>query len=627
MNVWPTTLPQRSQRPGYSRAMGDARQRTPTDAGPGKTRRRLSFVPDPTKAVILMSTEQREIFEHFTDETLDGGTLPFLFPAIDQDGTWIVKLGETMPNWTERSAGMWLVVLDLVKLGRGPFAIKADQLPVARQGVSFEPWRPATVNGTKPIVWSITGALPEGLIFDAATGAIGGTPVKGSNTLNSFVVRATDLSGKVATFAGGLQVRWPAVLYVGRKNARQVMEMTSSRTTTASYIGADGLIKIAAIGEPRFEYDPTTLEYRGLLSEPARTRSNTYPISIENWLKSANTTVSVATDVMAPDGTYTARNIEGSGQGGVYVETPRVAKVTTNHRTRSVYVKAGSYRYVRLSKQGAENAQYSVLLDTQTGVTTSDAVRDVYIFYGAEDAGNGWWRLWIYHNGTPEAAGYLGSVAVFLTNYIGTDNEGYNTAGNYPAAGQNVYLWFGQMEAGVYPTSPIFGSETTAVTRSADIPEFLVANIPGYNPNAGTLVMDGAAPDFDSTTTYVGFQLYGPAATNYAGFTKNDTGTRNSRLGTRLRSTTAYTAEQAVEKTFPVLPNSKRVAMTWDTTGLQYVSEASGVVSANIATPNWTGFTYQKLQFAEGFGRMYYKAGVYIAERISAADLLAEVTA
>ena len=118
MNVWPASLPRRSQRPGYSRAMGDARQRTPMDAGPGKTRRHLSFVPDPVKAAIVMSTAQREIFEGFVQDTLKGGTLPFQFPAVDQAGTWIVKLGESMPNWTERSPGMWLVVLDLVKLGK-----------------------------------------------------------------------------------------------------------------------------------------------------------------------------------------------------------------------------------------------------------------------------------------------------------------------------------------------------------------------------------------------------------------------------------------------------------------------------------------------------------------------------
>lgn len=118
MNVWPATLPQRSQRAGYSRALGDARLKTPMDAGPGKTSRRLSFVPDPVKAAVVMTTAQRDQFETFIQTTLKGGTLPFQFPAVDQGGTWIVKLGDTMPNWTEHSPGSWLVVLDLVKLGK-----------------------------------------------------------------------------------------------------------------------------------------------------------------------------------------------------------------------------------------------------------------------------------------------------------------------------------------------------------------------------------------------------------------------------------------------------------------------------------------------------------------------------
>jgi hypothetical protein len=47
--------------------------------------------------------------------------------------------------------------------------------------------------------------------------------------------------------------------------------ITFTRTTTGTYIGSDGLVKTAAIDEPRFEYDPTTLQPRGLLIEPSRT--------------------------------------------------------------------------------------------------------------------------------------------------------------------------------------------------------------------------------------------------------------------------------------------------------------------------------------------------------------------
>ncbi len=43
-----------------------------------------------------------------------------------------------------------------------------------------------------------------------------------------------------------------------------------TRSTTATYIGADGLFKVAAINEPRFEYSPAGV-YLGLLMEESRT--------------------------------------------------------------------------------------------------------------------------------------------------------------------------------------------------------------------------------------------------------------------------------------------------------------------------------------------------------------------
>jgi hypothetical protein len=46
---------------------------------------------------------------------------------------------------------------------------------------------------------------------------------------------------------------------------------TFTRASTATFIGSDGLIQTAAINTPRFEYDPVTLQCRGLLVEASRT--------------------------------------------------------------------------------------------------------------------------------------------------------------------------------------------------------------------------------------------------------------------------------------------------------------------------------------------------------------------
>jgi hypothetical protein len=68
--------------------------------------------------------------------------------------------------------------------------------------------------GTQPVIWTVTvGALPGGLLLDAATGAITGSPATVSST--SFTVKATDSASstpQTATKALSLVVRAPSQL-------------------------------------------------------------------------------------------------------------------------------------------------------------------------------------------------------------------------------------------------------------------------------------------------------------------------------------------------------------------------------------------------------------------------------
>jgi hypothetical protein len=48
------------------------------------------------------------------------------------------------------------------------------------------------------------------------------------------------------------------------------IRLNCTRSGSASYIGSDGQMKIAQVDEPRFDYDPVTLECKGLLCEVSR---------------------------------------------------------------------------------------------------------------------------------------------------------------------------------------------------------------------------------------------------------------------------------------------------------------------------------------------------------------------
>lgn len=59
--------------------------------------------------------------------------------------------------------------------------------------------------------------------------------------------------------------------------------VTFTRASTATYVGEDGLIKTAAVNEPRFDHNPTTGESLGLLVEEQRTNLLNQSQSFSSW--------------------------------------------------------------------------------------------------------------------------------------------------------------------------------------------------------------------------------------------------------------------------------------------------------------------------------------------------------
>ena len=91
--------------------------------------------------------------------------------------------------------------------------------------------------------------------------------------------------------------------------------ITFTRSTIATYVGRDGLIKYAGVNEPRFDHDPDTLESLGLLIEESRTNIALYSQEFNNvyWNKSGGGnpgTAVTANQAVAPDGTITADYID-----------------------------------------------------------------------------------------------------------------------------------------------------------------------------------------------------------------------------------------------------------------------------------------------------------------------------
>ena len=256
--------------------------------------------------------------------------------------------------------------------------------------------------------------------------------------------------------------------------------ITFTRASGGSYVGADGLIKLAGVNEPRFDHDPYTGESLGLLVEEARTNLITYSEQFDNaaWTKSFG---SISTNTTtAPDGTLTAdKFINDSSNSEHYITGPGVtfAPLTTG-TTFSCFAKAAEFSKVAI---GYPNALVVFDLTNGTIFSTTNAfsftlVSSIQSFPG------GWYRcsIAVNTNGTP----FNPNLTIWMADASG--NRSYAGDGI-----SGIFLWGAQLEAGSFPTSYI-PTEGSSRTRAADVASITGANFSSwYNYNASTIVIDG----------------------------------------------------------------------------------------------------------------------------------------
>ena len=249
-----------------------------------------------------------------------------------------------------------------------------------------------------------------------------------------------------------------------------------TRTSSATYVNSAGNIVSAPAGTPRFDYDPVTLQPRGLLIEEQRTNLLTYS---EDWTNAAwsktNITVTAAATT-SPDGTADAQKLEATATAATSTITPS-ATVAATAATFSVYVKQGT---------GATTANTFTLRNVTTATNlirgTLNYSTGVFTYTTGStgvtvtNAGNGWWRV------TMTATSGITSGDT-IRGYVGFD-------GGSQTAGDHLFAWGAQLEAGSFATSYI-PTVASQVTRAADQASIVAPNFaPWYNQSEGTLVAE-----------------------------------------------------------------------------------------------------------------------------------------
>jgi len=292
------------------------------------------------------------------------------------------------------------------------------------------------------------------------------------------------LSNNFPTVSPTLNLNFAAA---GRLDSR----VTFTRSSTATYTNQIGLIQSAAVNEPRFDYNPSTLAARGLLIEESRTNLLTYSEDITQWSvaggsRSSNTAVS-------PDGQTTADTYTQSTGGDYLYHSAAISSSTTY--TLSVFLKAGTKTTARLW-YGTGGLGTYVFIDINISAGTIGSVGSgggaTAAAASIQAFGNGWYR-------------------VALTGNLGANTVGYLVLGNDSTSG-GVYIWGAQLEQGSFSTSYI-PTQAATVTRSADVASVNTLS-PWYNSVEGSFFVEA---DVFSTSSFWSSLIEPNLSSNLAG--------------------------------------------------------------------------------------------------------------
>ena len=243
-------------------------------------------------------------------------------------------------------------------------------------------------------------------------------------------------------------------------------EYTFTRNSAGTYVGPDGLIKTANANQPRFDYDPITKEFKGLLIEESRTNIDPYSLSQPaSSITGLNQNISITTGAIAPNKTSNFRTFTTTSSTNIlrsYYSDP-ISVTAGQIWTNSIYVDAnnssagdmifaiGNAGSQYLSGYMTINANKTISVSFPTAGQAHLAIFTP-ISSGYQSLGNNIYRVW-----------YIYSLVNTETRYMGM---GLYPNFNQPL-GWSISVWGSQVELGSSPTSYIPTSGST-VTRLAD---------------------------------------------------------------------------------------------------------------------------------------------------------------
>jgi hypothetical protein len=257
--------------------------------------------------------------------------------------------------------------------------------------------------------------------------------------------------------------------------------VTFTRASSGTFVGSDGLIKTAAVNEPRFTHDPVTGESLGLLGEEHRPHLLVWSEEFETTWGSTGLSARNSNQEVSPNGTLTADVIVETSDATAAVHAVQQGFSVDSgvSYAASVYAKQGSRQGVAiLLGASGFGSNLSARFDLSTGAVAASSPG---VTASITPAGNGFYRCVAVATATATAA-------TFLQIRIATDAAEFYV-GNGTGS---ITLWGAQLEEGDFATSYIPTTTATA-TRSTDVVSIGGVNFSSwYRQDEGTLLIDSA---------------------------------------------------------------------------------------------------------------------------------------
>ena len=314
--------------------------------------------------------------------------------------------------------------------------------------------------------------------FDLANGVIGtvtgtGSPSATITPVGNGWYRCSLAFTPIAAFAN-TQVRLATAnggaAYAGDGNSGVYIygAQLSDSASLDPYVPTPGAAPSStAFYGPRFDFDPVTLQPRGLLVEEQRTNLATYSntFSDASWTAFGTKNL-VANSTVSPDGEVNASTLTDNSAAAFQGMGKTVTVANDNATyTASIYVRkttggTSATFGVNLQLTGGTLVTAQPRLNTDTGALINGT--------GTVQNAGAYWRLT-----TTVTNNTTGNTTLALAVYPAT--AAYNSGTDSAAATGSAIIYGAQLEAGAFATSYI-PTVASTVTRSAD-----VATITGQN--------------------------------------------------------------------------------------------------------------------------------------------------